>query len=81
MFFFSQNVINGTDKVRSQGTVKIAALRCFFLEGTAFRCFILEPVLDVPLVRLWGSIGTRISIWGTMNAKGLGEPKLGSEVV
>jgi hypothetical protein len=44
--------------------VKIAALRCFFfLKGTAFRCFILEPVSDVPLVRLWGSIGTRILIW------------------
>ena len=35
----------------------------FVLKGTAFRCFILEPVPDVPLVRLWGSIGTRIPIW------------------
>jgi len=30
VFCWSQNVINGTDKVRSHGTVKIAALRCFF---------------------------------------------------
>ncbi len=35
----------------------------FVLKGTAFRCFILEPVPDVPLLRLWGSIGTRIPIW------------------
>jgi hypothetical protein len=35
----------------------------FVLKETAFRCFILEPVPDVPLVRLWGSIGTRIPIW------------------
>jgi hypothetical protein len=35
----------------------------FVLKGTAFRCFILDPVPDVPLVRLWGSIGTRIPIW------------------
>ena len=35
----------------------------FVSKGTAFRCFILEPVPDVPLVRLWGSIGTRIPIW------------------
>ena len=48
----------------SHGTGKIAALRCFFvLKGTAFRCFILKPVPDDPLVRLWGSIGTKISIW------------------
>ena len=64
MFCWSQNVINGTDKVPSHGTVKIAALRRFFvLKGTAFRCYILESVPDVPLVRLWGSIGTRIPIW------------------
>jgi hypothetical protein len=64
VFCWSQNVISGTDKVRSHGTGKIAALRCFFvLKGTAFRCFILEAVPDVPLVRLWGSIGTRIPIW------------------
>ena len=51
--------------VPSHGTVKIAALRRFFfvLKGTTFRCYILEPVPDVPLVRLWGSIGTRIPIW------------------
>ncbi len=35
----------------------------FVLKGTAFRWYILEPVPDVPLVRLWGSIGTRIPIW------------------
>ncbi len=35
----------------------------FVLEGTAFRCLILESVPDVPLVRFWGSIGTRIPIW------------------
>ncbi len=38
----------------------------FVLKGTAFRCFILEPVPDVPFVRLWGSIGTRIPIWDEM---------------
>jgi hypothetical protein len=37
----------------------------FVLKGTDFRCYILEPVPDVPLVRLWGSIGTRIPIWDT----------------
>ena len=37
----------------------------FDLEGAAFRWFILEPVSDVPLVRHWGSIGTKIPIWGT----------------
>ena len=52
------------DKVRSQGTVKIAALRCFLvLEGTVFRCYIFEAVPDVPLVRLWGLIGTKVPIW------------------
>ncbi len=39
----------------------------FVLKGTAFRCFILEPVPDVPLVRLWGSIRTRIPIWVRKN--------------
>ena len=40
----------------------------FVLKGTAFRCFILEPVPDVPLVRLWGSIGTRIPIWDVIGS-------------
>jgi len=38
----------------------------FVLEGTAFRCFILEPVSVVPLVRLWGSIRTNIPNWVIM---------------
>ena len=34
MFCWSQNVINGTDKVRSKGTVKISTLRSFlFYKG------------------------------------------------
>ena len=46
------------------GLWKLPRFGAFFvLKGTAFRCFILEPVPDVPLVRLWGSIGTRIPIW------------------
>ncbi len=46
------------------GLSKLPRFGAFFvLKGTAFRCFILEPVPDVPLVRLWGSIGTRIPIW------------------
>jgi hypothetical protein len=46
------------------GLWKLPRFGAFFvLIGTAFRCFILEPVPDVPLVRLWGSIGTRIPIW------------------
>ena len=40
----------------------------FVFEKTALRCYILEPVPDVPVVRLWGLIGTRIPIWGvTLN--------------
>jgi hypothetical protein len=35
----------------------------FVLEETAFKFFMFEPVPDVPWVRLWGSIGTRIPIW------------------
>ena len=46
------------------GLWKLPRFGAFFvLKETAFRCFILEPVPDVPLVRLWGSIGTRIPIW------------------
>ena len=56
VFCGCQNVINGTDNVRSQGTVKIATLRgLFVLEGTAFRCFILEPVSDVPGLYVFGA--------------------------
>ena len=40
VFCWSQKVINGTDKVCSQGTVKIAALRFFFF-------FVKGPLLDV----------------------------------
>ena len=46
-----------------RGLRKLLRFGDFFLEGTVFRCFILEPVPDVPLVRLWGSIGTRMFIW------------------
>ena len=50
------------------GLWKLPRFGAFFvLKGTAFRCFILEPLPDVPLVRLWGSIGTRIPIWEFMS--------------
>jgi hypothetical protein len=50
------------------GLWKLPRFGAFFvLKGTAFRCFILEPVPDVPLVRLWGSIGTRIPIWDNID--------------
>ena len=49
----------------NKGVWKLQRFGAFFvLEGTAFRCFILVPV---PLVRLWGSIGTRIPIWDVCN--------------
>ena len=53
------------------GLQKLPRFGVFFvLKGTTFRCYILEPVPDVPLVRLWGSIGTRIPIWVVVKTPG-----------